>query len=113
MLPSFARDEITRIRPGTKTERSSTVFDWSTDKVTEKTIKGCSVQPAATQLSQDGRVLGISDGMTVYCPPGTDVQAGDRIKWDGNTYEIDGEPRKWPGALRCDHIQLNLRRWEG
>lgn len=113
MLPSFATDSIVRVRPGTTTERGSTVPDWSTDKVTKLTIGGCSVQPASTSLSQDGRVLGISDGWTAYLPEGSDVQAGDHIEWDGNTYEINGEPRKWPGASRCAHIQLNLTRWEG
>ena len=113
MLPSFVSQEITRIRPGTKTLRGSAVPDWSTDKVSELTIKGCSVQPAGTGLSQDGRVLGISEGMTAYIPEGSDVKAGDRIRYDGNVYEISGEPKRWVGAFTRSHIQLNLTRWEG
>lgn len=113
MLPSFANQSITRIRPGTKSSRGSTVPDWSADKVNKKTIGGCSVQPASTSLSQDGRVLGISDGWTAYLPEDADVKAGDHIEFDGETYEINGEPRKWTGPMRTSHIQLNLNRWEG
>lgn len=113
MLPTWASQEITRIRPGTKTLRGSTVFDWSTDKVSELTIKGCSVQPASTGLSQDGRVLGINEGWTAYIPEGSDVQAGDRIRFNGDIYEINGEPKAWTGAFTRSNIQLNLVRWEG
>ena len=111
MLPSFASQEIKRVRPGTKTVRGSEVPDWS--KTTEITIKGCSIQPASTSLSQDGRILGISDGYTAYIPEGSDVQAGDHIVFNNETYAINGEPRIWTGAFTRSHILLNLIRWEG
>lgn len=113
MLPTWASQSITRVRPGSKTIRGSVVPDWSQDKVSKVTITGCSVQPAGTGLSQDGRVLGINEGYTAFIPEGSDVQAGDRIEFDGNTYEINGEPKKWTGAYTRSHIQLNLVRWEG
>lgn len=113
MLPTFCTQEVTRIRPGTKTSRDSTVFDWSADKITTLTIPGCSVQPATTTLSQDGRVLGISEQWTAYLPEGSDVQAGDRIQFDGKTYTINGEPKRWTGAFGCSNIQLTLTLWEG
>ena len=113
MLPTFCTQEVTRIRPGTKTSRGSTIYDWSPDKVTTKTIKGCSIQPATTSLSQDGRVLGISEQWTAYLPEGSDVQAGDRIQFGSKTYTIDGEPRAWTGAFTRSHIQLTLKLWEG
>lgn len=113
MLPTWASQEVVRIRPGTTTSRGSTVPDWSAGKVNEKTIKGCSVQPASSSLSLDGRVLGISDAWTAYLPEGSDVQAGDHIKFNGEIYAISGEPRIWTGAFTRSHIQLNLTRWEG
>lgn len=76
-------------------------------------ITGCSIQPASTSLSQDGRVLGITEGWTAYLPEGSDVQAGDHIVFEGETYEINGEPKRWTGAATRSHIQLNLMRWEG
>ena len=113
MLPSFAKQTIVIVRPATTTSRGSTIFDWSPDKVTKKTVNGCSVQPASTSLSQDGRVLGISDAWTAYVPEGTDVKAGDRIEFDGQTFTINGEQRVWTGAFTRSNIQLNLIRWEG
>lgn len=114
MLPSFCRQEITRVRPGSKTSRGSVIPDWSPEAVDTKKIGGCSVQPASTSLSQDGRILGITDGMTAYVPNGSDVQAGDHIVFDGLTYEIEGEPRVWVSATGArDHILLNLRRYSG
>lgn len=110
-LLSFWRQSIVRLRPGTTTERGSTVPDWSNPN--RLTIDGCSVQPSSTSLSQDGRVQGITDGLTVYAPENADVLAGDRIEYAGNIYTIDGDPLIWPGAGRLAHIQLNLERWRG
>ena len=111
MLPSFCNDEVIRLRPGTKVERGSTIQDWSNpDRLV---IEGCSVQPAATTLSQDGRVLGISESMTAYLPDDSDVKAGDRIEYDGNVYTITGEPKIWKGPLNMSNMQLNLTKWEG
>ena len=112
MLPSFARQTIIRIRPGVKTLRGSDVPDWS--NVTRAIIPGCSVQPAGTSLSQDGRVLALQDGLTAYLPSDADVKAGDRIEYAGEVYTINGEPRVWPSATgNLDNIQLNLQRWSG
>jgi hypothetical protein len=113
MLPSWANQSITVVRPGTKESRGSVIPDWSPDKITKKTINGCSVQPASTSLSQDGRVLGVTEGMTAYLPEGSDVKAGDRIEYNGETFTINGEPRVWVAPFTRSNIQLNLVRWEG
>ena len=110
-LQSFWRQSITRLRPGTRTERGSTVYDWSDPDELE--IPECSVQPSSTSLTQDGRVQGIQDGLTVYAPVDADVQAGDRIRFGNSVYTINGDPLVWPGAGRMAHIQLNLYRWRG
>lgn len=112
MLPSFAKQTVVRIRSGAKLSRGSTIPDW--DNATSITIAGCSIQPAGTSLSQDGRVLGIMDGMTAYMPPTADVQEGDRIQYGGEVYTINGAPRVWPSATGAiEHIQCNLERWSG
>lgn len=112
MALSFWRQSITRIRPTETTERGSTVYDWSDpDRLV---IDGCSVQPASTALTQDGRVQGITDGLTVYAPADADVQAGDRVEYAGNVYTINGDVLRWPspsGSL--DHLHINLVRWRG
>ena len=113
-LPSWATDSVTRIRPGTTERRGSTEPDWSPDKVNELTINGCSVQPATTTLSQDGRVLGITDTWNCFFPPGSDVAAGDRIRWNGSVYQLIGEPRTWKSPTgMVSSIQASLERWSG
>lgn len=111
MLPSFCNQEVIRLRPGTKEERGSTISDWS--KVDSLVITGCSVQPATTSMSLDGRVMAITDQMTAYLPEGSDVKAGDRIVFEGDTYEISGDPKSWKAAFRLSNIQINLIRWRG
>ena len=112
MLLSFFRQTVTRIRPGLKSLRGTIVPDW--ENATSLDIPGCSVQPAGTSLSQDGRILGISDGMTAYLPADADVQSGDHIQYEDKVYTIMGDPRVWPSASgTLDHIELNLERWSG
>ena len=111
-LPSWASDSITVLRPKKVNSRGSLIDDWT--QATSSTVNGCSVQPASTSLSMDGRVLGISDGWTAYLPPGSDVKEGDRIIFNSETFVIDGAPRAWTsptGAVSA--IQLNLKRWSG
>lgn len=112
MLPSWAKDTITRLRPGTRILRGSEVPDWSNPDSLD--ISGCTVQPSNTSLSQDGRVQGITEGCTVYVPPDADVQAGDRIQYGGNVYTIDGDPQIWHSPTgRTSNLQLRLERWRG
>lgn len=109
---SFMTESITRVRAGTKTVRGATVPDWG--KATELSISGCSVQPASTSLSQDGRILGISEGLTAYAPVNADILAGDRIKYGGKTYTINGEPKIWTSPTgNLSNMQLQLERWSG
>ena len=111
MLPSFCKDTVTRIRPATTESRGSVIPDWT--NATEKDIEGCSMQPASTSLTQDGRVLGLLDEYTLFTPPDADIQAGDRIKYNGQVYQIDGDVRIQSAALRLDHIEIRLRRFSG
>ena len=112
MLHSWCTQTVTRIRPGIKIQRGSEVPDW--DNTDELVIGGCSVQPASTSLSEDGRVLGIADGWTAYLPETSDIKAGDHILYDGDIYEINGEPRCWQSPTgRNNHVLLNLRRFAG
>ena len=109
---SFFTETIIRLRAGTKTVRGSAVPDW--DNASELVISNCTVQPASTSLSQDGRVLGISEGLTAYLPPNADVIAGDRIIYGGNPYIINGEPKVWKSPTgNLSNMQLQLERWSG
>lgn len=112
MLPSFCRDTVTRVRPGAKEIRGSSVPDW--DNVQTKQIAGCSMQPATTLLSEDGRVMNIQDMYTLFAPPDADIRAGDRILFDNKSYTIDGDVRKQSSASgRLDHLNISLKRYQG
>ena len=111
MLPSFCNDTVIRIRPGTKESRGSTIFDW--ENATELQIEGCSVQPASTSLSEDGRVLNIRDERTMFAPAGSDIRDGDRIRFDGEIFTINGDVRIQSTAFGLEHLHITLKRYSG
>ena len=114
MLPSFCRDTVTRIRPATKESRGSIIFDWSEANVSKADITGCSVQPASTSLTEDGRVLGISELLTLFAPADADIKTGDRIRWNKQDYTINGEVIIQPSASgTLNHINVTLKRYAG
>ena len=109
---SWATQTITRIRPGVREVRGSEIRDWN--NVDELVISNCSMQPAGNTLSQDGRVLGVYDGYTCYAPANADIQPGDRIEFNGQVFEINGEPNHWQSATgNLNNMLLNLVRWSG
>jgi hypothetical protein len=99
---------ITVVRPGAKRADYGTGNqpDWAT--ATRTSVAGCSVQPAqgpAYTIDRDS----YQSRWTVWAPVATDVAATDRVEWDGQTYEVDGEVQRWRfGGLA--HLVLNLRR---
>ena len=111
-MVSFAKNTVTRIRAGTITERGTEYPDW--DNTDDIDIPNCCLTWRSTAMSQEGRVLGIEDTRVLFAPLDADIQKGDRIKYRGKTYEIDGDPRDWEsptGAI--DHYEITLKRSEG
>lgn len=112
MIPSFCNQSITRIRPSTKNVRGTTVNDWT--NVTELTISPVSVQPSASSIDINGRVLGVTDSYIVYCNADADVKVGDRIIFEANIFTVDEDIRTWhspTGAIT--HSQFTMVRYEG
>ena len=111
MLPSFATDTITRIRPGTLTERGTTTRDWST--ATTEQISGCHVQPDQTSSDYTDRANTVLT-YTLWAPVDADVKRGDRITARGVTYDVVGVPFLWyspTGAV--DHLTCRMTEWVG
>jgi hypothetical protein len=99
---------ITVVRPGTKPVDygSGTQPDW--DTATRTTVDGCSVQPAPADEFTVDRDTFITRWQ-VFAPGGTDASATDRVEWQGDTYDIDGDVLRWEfGALA--HVVITLRR---
>ena len=57
--------------------------------------------------------MGLLDEYTLFTPPDADIEAGDRIQFNGQVYEIDGDVRVQPAAMRLEHIEIRLGRYSG
>lgn len=113
MLPSFASDTITAVRPAWTTDsRNRRVADYDGPGAVRSTVTGCSVQAGASVEVLAGRQQ-VAVRWTVYAPPGTDIEATDAVEVEGRRYAVDGEPQrvKSPtGAL--SHVLLLLIDWK-
>lgn len=116
MLPSFAADAITVVRPVMRESRGTTVPDWANAQ--RHVINGCHVQVPATSMDLDGRTQTQLTG-TVYAPTNSDIRAGDRIEWTdcrGVTHylAVNGEPMPWQSPTgRVSHMQARVAEWKG
>lgn len=108
MLPSWCGDTITVLRAPLVSQRGAKVRDWANAETHD--ITGCSLQ-LASSATQDayGRLESVATFGTILCPPGADVKAGDRVRFDGQTFEINGEPfAKRSPFGNCDHVRLTV-----
>lgn len=62
---------------------------WSA-AVDELVIPGAYVASSSSQLVPDAARTQTITTRSVYCPAGSDVQVGDRIRYEGRTYETTG-----------------------
>lgn len=76
----------------TEDEYGNPVRGW--DAAGETEVRGCSVQPELGPEVTVGRDT-IVPRWRLYAPDGTDLLGSDRVRFDGNTYEVDGEPQRW------------------
>lgn len=113
MLPSWADDMLTVLRAPYIDQRGSRVRDW--DNAVPHVVAGCSVQPNSSS-SDEGltREDQVTASLVAYMPPGADIQSGDRVEYNGKTYDVDGDVLAWhspTGAL--DHGVAYLRTYKG
>jgi hypothetical protein len=113
-MPSFFRATITRVRAPLIADGYGTADkerDWT--HASQLVITGCSVQPAGGSEYKIGREAVITT-WRLYAPAGTDLVAGDRVIWDEDLYDVDGDPQSWPSATgQLDHVEAILRRVVG
>lgn len=110
----LGKDTLIRVRAGAVKDEYSgqTRLDWTT--ATQTPIKGCDAQPPLITMEDPTNRDLVLFEWTVFCPAGTDITAYDRAIFNGNTYEVwsnPSQPRSYSGRL--DHVQVNLRRWNG
>lgn len=101
-------DTVTRLR-GQSRDRFGDV----TGSDSELDIPGCAVQPTSAIESTDHGDLLVTN-VTLYAPPGTDLAAADRIRWQGDVYEVDGTPAAWHTRRGiASHVQAQLKLVQG
>jgi len=110
MLPSFANDTLTVLRPTTAEDaHGEGVANWAT--ASETTVRNCSVQPGPSQEFLASRDT-VSIDYTAFVPPSSDVRATDRIRYEGDTYTVVGQPLKWNSPLgSLSHLVIAMRRY--
>ena len=108
---SFWNQTVTVLRAQTVNKNGMEVFDW--ENAVQHTEEHCQITAQATTREYD-RTLQVPDHRTLRAPYDADIQAGDRIVWNGDTYEIEGmvfhtaSPAGGASSTRC-----TLARWEG
>lgn len=109
---SFFRDTITVLRAQLSVKNGSQIRDW--EHATQTIINNVQVTAGGTSQDFAGRTLSIEDSRTLRANYDADIQEGDRIIYNGITYEIDGEifHTKSP-AGRASSTRCRLRRWIG
>lgn len=54
-----------------------------------------------------------SANFRLYLPAGADIRVRDRVKIEGETYTVEGEPTKARGLRGASHVKVRLRRLQG
>lgn len=111
-FPSWADDTVIVQRAARVVDHNVLVVDWS-QTPTETPVEGCSFQPASGVEDINHRTA-VSGPAQVFMPAGTDITGLDRVKFDGDTYEVVGKPQKWRSPSgNLDHTLVTLTSWEG
>lgn len=105
-----------RLRASTKTDRGgNTVPDWSApDRLT---VTGLNIQPNTQDEASDEQRNAVVTGYRVQSAEGTrpDIRATDRIDWQGQIYQVDGDVAVWPDLFTdaAHHIEFTMVRATG
>lgn len=111
-LPSFCTEEVEVLRAPLESSRGTSERDWS--KAKAHTVAGCCAQPSSTASDRGEPREASSISAALYAPPGSDVEAGDRVRCSLGWFEVEGEPmpRVSPtGAV--SHLRVEMSRWRG
>ena len=85
--------------------------DWA--GAARTTVTGVSVQPVGSDEAVVDREWAAAH-LRLFAPPGTDLTSTDRVAWRGDTYEVDGTPRRWFDDEGVeDHTEADLKRMTG
>lgn len=109
---------VTVLRPVITTDArdNSKYKDWV--HATETAVDGCMLQPflTASRMSAEDNVEREFSRMQrrLWMPAGTDIVYTDRISYNGETYDVWGQPNRWYDFEgNEDHVELLVVLREG
>ena len=106
---SFHHDTVEVLSATEVTDRyGNQTLIWDTPTVAS--VVDCRVMPLAGEEVLDR----LTRRWVLYAPADTALVSANRVRWNGDTYDVVGEVRRWPsptGALA--HIEADLERVEG
>jgi hypothetical protein len=77
-------------------------------------ITGCYVQPRGVSDEDNDLRTTTVTGWLVFVPPGADIRPGDRVRWHGDDYEVEGDPAVWSPPVGPEHhLEVVLKRVKG
>src|SRR5881392_4176483 len=108
---SLLVDDVTVVRPGTTTDRyGNSSKDWTA--ATSEPVKAWISQRNTTEdpgtSGTGGREGQLSDWV-VYFDPDVIVTAGDRVMWEGDTFEVVGKPLPGKTPRGPHHTEATVR----
>ncbi|MFE1104143.1 hypothetical protein ACFW4K_26825 [Nocardiopsis alba] len=107
--------EAVRIRAGVRYDRAGTPLpDWSESAVSRLPLSRLNIAPRTTEETRDGAGVRVVTGWWLQTAPGrdADIQAQDRVEFDGLLCEVLGEVQRWPDPFtgRIHHVKVALQR---
>ena len=112
MLLSFMRDTVTVQRAAIENKHGMEYRDWTNTQV--HIVERVQVTGQATSRDFEERAEQLTDRRTLRAMYDADIQKGDRIVWNGETYEVDGEVVRTKSPTgRVSSTRCSLVRWEG
>lgn len=110
MLPSFCKKAVTVERAPYVDSRGTRIRDWS--QAQSWSVSGCSVQPNSSDTDWTDTAQAVTVRARLWMPPGSDIQADDRVTVDGVQYAVSGAPMAWESPTGAvDHIECALIDW--
>jgi hypothetical protein len=100
---------VVRVRPAGDADKYGDPTDTDPDRTT---LDGCIVAPRTSGDIDDRGRAGVTIGLTLFGPYGTDLLHPDQVEVDGILYDIDGDPGQWkhPRTGREAGMEVALKR---
>lgn len=119
---SFMTDSVTIIRAPFNKKNGMDYRAWTTEAIStteaigpaQHTVTNVQITAQGTSRDFEGRVEQVTDRRTFRAPYDADIQTGDRVVWNGDTYEVEGEVFRTKSPTgRVSSTRCTLVRWLG